>query len=128
VIDKNGEIYLAASLLQIGVSRDGMKLWECGSPLLIDTSPAVAADGTIYFSQPWRDFIALTPDGKLKWEFLEDARISDSPAIGNDGTVYFTSGQNLTALVSTNAPPLEKSSWPMFRANPQRTGRVQIAK
>jgi outer membrane protein assembly factor BamB len=128
VLDKNGEIYLAANQFDIGVSRDGKELWEYGAADLIDASPAVAANGTIYFSQPWRSFIALTPDGKLQWEFLEDARINSSPVIGGDGTVYFNFGRDLIALVSTNAAPLAKNSWPMWRANPQHTGRVQTVK
>ena len=54
--------------------------------------------------------------------------VSSSPVIGKDGMIYFASGRYLVALAPTNGVPLAKSSWPMFRANPQHTGRVQIVR
>jgi hypothetical protein len=50
--------------------------------------------------------------------------MSASPAIGGNGIIYVADGRFLQALVATNAPPLAKSSWPMFRANLRHTGRV----
>ncbi len=53
--------------------------------------------------------------------------LTGSPAVGNDGTVYFTDGGYLYALTGTNGlPTLAKSPWPMWRANPQHTGRVKV--
>jgi hypothetical protein len=42
--------------------------------------------------------------------------------------IYLPDARNLIAMAVTNGAPLAKSSWPMFRANPQHTGRVQNAK
>jgi outer membrane protein assembly factor BamB len=60
----------------------------------IYSSPAVGADGTIYFGCDDHNFYALTPDGRLKWKFATDDPITSSPAIGADGTIYFGGNRN----------------------------------
>jgi outer membrane protein assembly factor BamB len=58
-----------------------------GSP--IDSSPAIAPDGTIYFGT-WKGKLwALKPSGATKWTFTTDVEIRSSPAVGVDGTIYF---------------------------------------
>jgi hypothetical protein len=46
-----------------------------------------------------------------------------SPAIGPDGTIYVTFGSRLYAIAGTNGPA--DSSWPMYRQNARRTGKVE---
>jgi hypothetical protein len=124
-LDAHGAIYLDVNNMATAVSGDGKKLWDYGGVHLIDASPAVAADGTVYFSAPWRDLIALGPDGQLRWRLTLGNSINASPAIGSNGTIYVTEGWSLDALAATNVlPPLAISSWPMFRANLRHTGRV----
>lgn len=55
------------------------------------SSPAVAADGTIYLGTFEGNLIALLPDGRKKWRFKVGLEIASSPAIADDGTVYFGS-------------------------------------
>jgi outer membrane protein assembly factor BamB len=125
-LDGQGMIYLGANLFNIGVNEDGKKIWERGAADMIDASPVVTANRVVYCSSPWREFYAIQADGALQWHVLEDARVWSSPVIGSDGTIYTTSGYDLCAITFTNPmPSLAKSSWPMFRANPQHTGRVQ---
>jgi outer membrane protein assembly factor BamB len=125
VLDGQGVIYLDVNNLATAVSEDGKKLWEYPAVLPVDASPAVAADRTVYFSAPWRDLIARGPDGNLRWRLTLDTAVNASPALGADGTIYVTEGKYVDALAATNgSPPLAKSSWPMFRANPRHTGRV----
>ena len=125
VLDGQGVIYLDVNNMATAVSEDGKKLWVYGGSLLIDASPAVAADRTVYFSAPWRELVALGPDGTLRWKLTLDTAVSASAAIGDNGTIYVPDGGTLNALAATNgSPPLAKSSWPMFRANPRHTGRV----
>jgi outer membrane protein assembly factor BamB len=131
VLDPNGNIYLSVNQDNVSIGSDGKKRWALGSALSIDASPAVAANGEIYFSCPWRNLSAVTQDGNEVWRFYTDSdrdhgNIIASPAIGSDGTIYVAEEDWLHAINSTDRfAPLAKSSWPMFRANPRHTGRVQ---
>ena len=75
-----------------------------------------------------------TEDGRQLWLLTTDTNsdhgdIIASPAIGKDGTIYIAEEDWLYAINSTNRlAPLAKSSWPMFRANPRHTGRVEMEK
>ncbi len=57
----------------------------------VDSSPALAHDGTIYFGSWDKSFYALNTDGKKQWQFSTAGEIVSSPAIGADGTIYFGS-------------------------------------
>src|SRR5207237_6492050 len=55
------------------------------------SSPAIGADGTIYFGSD-DGFHALDSNtGVEKWKFNTDGAVESSPAIGSDRTVYFGS-------------------------------------
>jgi outer membrane protein assembly factor BamB len=56
----------------------------------VRSSPAISADGTIYFGSYDGRVYALTPSKDLLWTFnVEDNKnIESSPSIGNDGTIY----------------------------------------
>ena len=63
------------------------------------TSPAVAADGTVYFGSSDDNLYAVNPDGTLKWTFATGGFVFSSPAIGADGTIYIASNDdNLYAV------------------------------
>ncbi|UCC45804.1 MAG: PQQ-like beta-propeller repeat protein, partial [Candidatus Zixiibacteriota bacterium] len=67
---------------------------------LIDSSPAIGDDGTIYFGADQYGaagqapvpidtaFYAVNPDGTLKWKLAVGDGVESSPAIGHDGTIY----------------------------------------
>jgi outer membrane protein assembly factor BamB len=64
----------------------------------IVSSPAIGADGTIYFGAGWSVFgttdhhlYALHPDGSLKWSFEGGEGFFSSPALGADNTIYLAS-------------------------------------
>jgi outer membrane protein assembly factor BamB len=126
VLDENGNIYLAVNKIGISISSEGKKRLDFDySPVLVDATPAIAANGDIYCSAPWRRLVACQPDGNEIWHVDTAANLVASPTIGNDGTVYISDGSFLHAINSPAGLPLAaKSSWPMFRANPRHTGRV----
>jgi len=125
VLDENGNIYLSVNNGNASVDRGGKKRWDWGSPVLIHASPAVAANGLVYFSAPWRKLVAVRPDGTELWHLDTTANPVASPMILENGTVVLCDEQVLRAINSTNGlPPPAKSSWPMFRANARHTGRV----
>jgi outer membrane protein assembly factor BamB len=80
-------------------------LWtyQTGGP--VRSSPAIGADGTVYFGSLDGNAYAVWPDGKLRWVRSLGAEITESPALAVDGTVFFkTKDQKLHALDSDGTP------------------------
>jgi outer membrane protein assembly factor BamB len=124
VLDEAGNLYLTAMVSATSITKDGKKRWERGAAIFVDVSPAVAADGTIYFSMPYRQMTAYDADGAAQWEMNENDSLNASPVIGDNGIVYICSGRLFAVSPPGRWPPSAKSSWPMFRANARHTGRV----
>jgi outer membrane protein assembly factor BamB len=70
---------------------DGSLKWKFAAGGIVDSSPAIAADGTIYFGAHNGIFYALDAGGKARWTFATGSEITSSPALGADGSVYFSS-------------------------------------
>ncbi len=70
--------------------------WETSLGGNVHSSPAVAADGTVYVGSNNNRLHALNPDGTIKWEFHFGAlgNVKSSPAIATDGTIYVGSNKN----------------------------------
>ena len=97
VATNNGRLY--------AINPDGTLKWSYQiSDRIVDQSPAIALDGTIYIGsgslEQVNKLYALNPDGTLKWSYplittLPEAvypeRTYSSPIIGGDGTIYFGS-------------------------------------
>jgi outer membrane protein assembly factor BamB len=126
VLDADGNLYLPVYAMDISYDSNGNKRWTWWCALPIDATPAVTAGGVVYAASPWRNICALSiKDGKMLWNVEGVMNIIGSPVIGEDGTLYVCDEVYLRAINSTTAlPPLAKSPWPMFRANPRHTGRV----
>lgn len=63
------------------------------------SSPALGADGTIYFGTSRGYLRALTPAGTLRWEVKVGKYIRDtSPVIATDGTIYIGSADGIAAV------------------------------
>jgi outer membrane protein assembly factor BamB len=63
--------------------------WKFAAGNGVETSPAIGADGTIYFGVFKDHFFALNPDGTEKWRFTRvGEEFRSSPSIGRDGTIY----------------------------------------
>src|SRR5208282_2755465 len=64
----------------------GTLKWAFHTTYDVESSPAIGADGTIYFgSEDYTSggsLYALGPDGGLKWRFLTSSDVTSSPAIG----------------------------------------------
>jgi outer membrane protein assembly factor BamB len=93
-IDANGILYIGtiwnSNCLFALYLNNGTLKWSYPAGD-IDSSPAIAEDGTIYFGD-WNGWVhALHPDGTVKWKYHTGDVITGSPAIGPDGTVYIGS-------------------------------------
>ncbi len=103
-----------------GQPNSGWPVVFSSSPIL-RSSPAVAADGTVYVGGYDAKLYAFNPNGTTKsggWPFNTYGAVFSSPAIGRDGTVYVgTAGSKVHAIKGVSG--LARSSWPMFRRDPR---------
>ena len=105
---------------------DGTEKWHWTPPShkifnFIDSTPAVASDGTLYVGCGDRSLYALYPNGTLKWEFYASPPwwwkwckeykgfVLTSPAISQDGTIYI--GNNNHRLYAINPDGTQKWSY-----------------
>jgi len=83
------------------------------APYLDDSSPAIAADGTIYAGTTFEKVFALSPTGVPEWTFSSAAPVGMAQlaaAIGADGTVYVgTAALTPTGMLqwAVGDPPFE---------------------
>lgn len=87
-IDKNGIIYAVSDNGKLyAFNNAGILQWSVPAAAeTITSSPAIAADGTIYFG----GLHAVNPNGSTKWS-LNISVGQSSPAIAKDGTIYIGS-------------------------------------
>jgi len=75
--------------------------WTFQTEGIIDSSPAIGTDGTLYIGSYDRKLYAIRSDGSEKWSFQTTSSISSAPAIADDGTIYFgTNGGRFYSLNS----------------------------
>ncbi len=92
-VGPDGTIYTASSFGRNGaltaITPAGAIKWSFRTGSDIKSSPAVGADGTVYFGSRDRRLYALRPDGAKKWSALTGGWVDSSPALARDGTVCF---------------------------------------
>lgn len=69
--------------------------WRVQTQGYIESSAAVAADGTAYVGSSDGKLYAISSVGTVKWTYSTGSCIDSSPAIGPDGCVYFGSYSGL---------------------------------
>jgi len=88
-IGSGGTVYAHGFPKLFAVNPDGTQQWAIEE--IVKTTPAIAADGTLYCDCGIDRFRALYPDGSGKWLLTPDPGIGPggtAPTIGPDGTVY----------------------------------------
>ena len=97
----------ASATTSIIIATPGALKWHHDIGRRVQSSPAIDADGTVYFGADDDNLYALNPqDGSLKWSFATGGAIETPPTIAADGTVYFGSDDNRLYAVS---PPADAS-------------------
>jgi outer membrane protein assembly factor BamB len=122
------------------INSNGSVKWELTLPVIsssLDTygiaaCPAISTDGTIFITRT--EYLigyylyAINPNGKLKWMFQlpydNEFNWVQSPVIGGDGKLYVGLGELCCFNIGITFP--DKSSWPMYGANPQHTFRANL--
>ncbi len=72
----------------------GDVLWKYQTGGQVNSSPVLAADGTVYVGSQDKKLYAIAPDGSLKWTCTTGGEIVSAPAVAADGTVYVGSTDN----------------------------------
>lgn len=101
------------NLLNTGLAANGGSngalRWSYATSYLVESSPAIAADGTLYIgSNDGYLYSINSSTGALNWRYGALAAIASSPAIGSDGTIYF--GSNDKSVYSIN-PTTHIPNW-----------------
>jgi outer membrane protein assembly factor BamB len=95
-VHANGPANLVSIETLTAINPDGSFKWQFefngGGGIFtsdVQSSPAIAPDGTIYVGSIDTNLYALNPDKSIKWAVSPTvSSISSSPAIGADGTIY----------------------------------------
>ena len=74
--------------------KPGDLIWEFETGDMVQSSPAIGSDATIYVGSYDNKLYAINPDGSKKWAFETGNYVLPSPAIGSDGTIYVGSEDN----------------------------------
>jgi len=81
----------------------GAMVWSFDAGAAIYSSPAVRADGSIYFQNVDGMIYALTSSGAEKWSYAGSGNAyGSSPAVGADGTIYVGSMDNHLYALADN--------------------------
>lgn len=136
VLDVDGNIFVAVNNGHFSISSAGKIRWQRTTDWYVPGSLAAAANGLIYAPEPWRKIGTYTAESNPSsdiwhpWVYIfsyniEGPNIDSSLNISADGTILGCDGHVLYAIKPVaNAAPPAKSSWPVWRANPQHSGRI----
>jgi outer membrane protein assembly factor BamB len=127
VINGTGTLFFGTSEGQMlaVASATGQKLWLFQADAGVYSSPALAADGTVYTASAQRLYALNQATGEVKWDFARTyGGGASSPVVGPDGTVYFEAGDYKVYALRGSAP-LADSPWPMFQQNPGHAGQAR---
>jgi outer membrane protein assembly factor BamB len=100
-IGRDGTVYAGGAFGLKAFRADGTKKWELSVEAMSALSPAVGADGTVYYATANAKapkVYALRSDGTAKWVFDIDDPAATGPTIGADGTLYIGSWGGLLAI------------------------------
>jgi outer membrane protein assembly factor BamB len=135
VIGPDGTIYVSVNqthcaILPGGAFRWKRNFWHPEPQRFGESAAAVLANNLVVFCGG-DGFVMTVPgdNGTMDWiwnYYLLGPSYS-SVGVAADGTVYATGG-SIELYALKNPIPLASSAWPMFRGDPQHTGRGPAAK
>jgi len=125
VLDSDGNLYFTAFKKHLSATSDGKLRWEHQAEIQMELAELVTTGEWIYCFTPWLHLGYSDRAGKFDMGIQLKSNVSAAPNISPTGLIYACDGGYLYALKPASNAVLENSAWPMWRANPQHTGRVQ---
>lgn len=126
VLDERGNLYVSADKDHVIITPEGKIAFQHPTDVPMDGSPAITANGQAIFSIPWLAVGTFHRDQPWppRWTYKMDSNMCGSPNVNPAGVIYACSGWYLFALQPPSPAPPIKSAWPLWRGNPQQTGRL----
>ncbi|MBI2438233.1 MAG: PQQ-binding-like beta-propeller repeat protein [Lentisphaerae bacterium] len=131
VIGTNGDIYIGAysgttNGALYSFNQDGTTNWSIQFTNVINSTPLIGCDGTVYIGTRGGYFYAFNPDGSTNFMTLLNYDISASPVMDTNGLLYVAAENHLFAIFGTSygAGGLADSPWPMFLHDARHTGAL----
>jgi outer membrane protein assembly factor BamB len=90
-------------------TANGELLWSFATVGHVETTPVVAADGTIYVGSrglangAGSSFYAISPTGTQIWKYVSNGGFRGSPALAGNNVLYSTVGDRVIALTTAGA-------------------------
>jgi outer membrane protein assembly factor BamB len=131
VLGVDGTIYISVNTTHCAVSPDGKfkwirDLWHPPAGEFGETAAAVLANGRIVFTGGDGFVMTVPPEhGDQEWIWNYWLSASHSSVVVNPQGIIYAAGLGTELHAIINHVPLADSAWPMFRADPQHTGRVR---
>jgi hypothetical protein len=97
-------LYFPISDELVACSTSGQILWHRALGSTLCSTPAVAADGTIYETLVKGGVVALNSQGQILWSYLTADPVVTSPAITHTGLIFVLSTKHVYLLSSNGAP------------------------
>lgn len=123
VIGQDGSLYMGFDNCLYVFDSDGIGRWLFNA--VVCGSPAIGADGKIYFGSSDGNFYVVDSNGELEWKIYLGGTWFSSPAINGDGIVYIGSDDGYLYAIYTESGGLANTSWPKFKADNQNTCRAR---
>jgi outer membrane protein assembly factor BamB len=106
VVDNNGIIYfgtMGADGSLYALYPNGTRKWSHMIDGIIWDTPAIADDGTLYFTTWGGSYLyAISTNGTEQWLFNQESSSGSSPTIGTDGIIYFGTMDGYLFAVNPN--------------------------
>ncbi|MCD6327417.1 PQQ-like beta-propeller repeat protein, partial [bacterium] len=113
----DGQIYVGCPTCLYSVTQEGGITWSYDCDDQIETIPAVANDGSVYFGTRNSTLYCLSPDGLLDWTFRPEGTaswIQSAPTLDHNERVYFTVSSN--GLYCLNSDGSVEFSYPIQKS------------
>lgn len=103
VIGEDGTIYVGTKSYVKAINSDGTLKWSKFMDGWVDSTIAIAGDGTIYAASYDEYLYALNPtDGSTNWRYFVGGGLYSSPSVDGDGTIYIGSGNNEVHAINSD--------------------------
>lgn len=131
VLGADGTIFVSVNQTHCAIAPDGKfkwqrPFWHPQPGLFGETAAAVLANGHVVFTGG--DAFVMTVPGdnaeiEWVWNYWLFGASYSAPLVADNGTIYVMSTWPDFSALQRHVP-LATTPWPMFRGNPQHTGRV----